>query len=233
MDIAVIAARGGSTRIKHKNIRPFCGKPIIEYAIAAALSSKLFAHVVVSTDSEDIARVAKEAGALIPFVRPPALADNAVPLADVIYHATDWMLQNCGTIRFVCALYANSPLIRVSDLRRGLLNIQDNDADAAIAVARFRSPIHRALQITAGDRLRMLWPEFEMTHSTDVPTMYHHAAHFIWLKVERFMISRRIFTDNSVPVIIPGYLGNDIDDEEDWVTTEVLYDVCKRNGLLN
>ena len=79
----------------------------------------------------------------------------------------------------------------------------------------------------------MLWPEFEMTHSTDVPTTYHHAAHFIWLKVERFMTSRRIFTNNSVPVIIPGYLGSDIDDEEDWVTTEVLYDVCKRNGLLN
>jgi pseudaminic acid cytidylyltransferase len=232
MNAAVIAARGGSTRIPRKNVRPFAGKPMIAHSIAAARAAGVFDRVLVSTDCAEIAGIAKDAGAETPFVRPAELARNEVNLADVLRHALLWLREHGDPPTYACLITATAPFLRPEALREGARRIAENDVDAVTAVTRFPSPAFRALTTDEGGRLRFVWPEYELAHSNDLPETYHDAGQFDWVNVERFLSSGTINGGEVLPVEIPPYLAWDIDTEDDWRTAEILYDLCRRRGWL-
>ncbi len=231
MKIAVIPARGGSKRIPNKNIKEFAGKSIIEYSISVALKSELFDKVIVSTDSEKIAAIAIRAGAEVPFMRPKELSDDHTPTAPVIEHALKWAEKTYGKINIVCCIYSTAPFIRICDLLEGYTKLIENRVSSVFSVTSFPFSIFRSLKIDNGD-LKMFWPEHELTRSQDLPEAYHDAGMFYWLDAKSFLIDKKLYTNNMMPVIIPRVLVQDIDTPEDWETAEVMYETCKKRGLL-
>lgn len=222
MRVAIIPARSGSKRIVGKNIRDFCGKPIISYAIEAAFNSELFEHVIVSTDCPKIAKVANKYGASTPFLREPALSDDFTPIVHVVRDAVNWIEKELGTVEYACCLYATAPLIRSSDIRRGLDLLTSNpNADFAVAVTSFDFPVFRALHTKDG-MLNLVWPEYELTRSQDLPEVVHDAGAFYWGTTEAYRSSDWVIS-KSVPIPIPSWLVQDIDTEEDWLRAELLY----------
>ncbi|NOY76034.1 MAG: pseudaminic acid cytidylyltransferase [Kiritimatiellaeota bacterium] len=232
--IAIIQARGGSKRIPGKNVKPFLGKPIIHYPIERALAcGALFDKVIVTTDSRDIADVAESAGAEIPFIRPPELAADHAITADVMRHAIveSERIYSCR-FDYACCIYATAPFIRESDIRKGLELISSNKRSSVYSVTSFPYPVFRAQKINDKGELEMMWPEYELTRSNDIPEAYHDAGQFYWLDVSVFKREKRMFGAKALPVILPRVLVQDIDSPEDWETAEVLYQVCEKRGIL-
>jgi len=232
MNIAVIPARGGSKRIPDKNIKPFAGMPIIAYSIKAAKTAGIFDKIIVSTDSDKIAQVTKEYGAEVPFIRPSELADDFTPTAPVILHALNWMVENGMPSNYVCCIYATAPLVRSEHIKKGFKLMVEKKVSSVFSVTTFPFPIFRALKIAEGSHLKMFWPEHEITRSNDLPEAYHDAGQFYWMDSKKFLETKKIYTDDALPVILPRYLVQDIDTLEDWETAEVIYEVCKRRGAL-
>jgi pseudaminic acid cytidylyltransferase len=221
MRVAIIPARGGSKRIIGKNTKRFCGKPIIAYAIETALQSELFDRVIVSTDSEDVASIARQFGAEAPFLRPSNLADDYTPIVHVVRNAVQWLEQHVAPVDLACCIYSTAPFLRVDDLRRGLKAFLDSsDADFAVAVTSFDFPIYRALHVQDG-YLQLIWPEHELTRSQDLPEAVHDAAMFYWGRPLSYASNNWIIS-KTVPVYIPRWLVQDIDTEEDWVRAELM-----------
>lgn len=223
MIAAVIPARSGSKRIPGKNIRPFAGRPMICHSIAAALEAGIFDAVYVSTDSEDIARVARDCGAQTPFVRPPELADDHTALAPVLLHALDQIEAEGQTVELLCLVYATAPLLDPAALRQGLEAMRIHQADAVFSVASYPAPVQRALTVAPDGRLRMLWPEHELTRSQDLPVACHDAGQFHWIRPEAFRQQGRLYMERSFPVVIPRHRAQDIDTPEDWERLEALF----------
>ncbi len=223
MNIAIIPARGGSKRIPEKNIRPFFGKPIIQYSITAAVESGLFNRVIVSTDSNKIADVAVQCGAEVPFIRPDEISDDFTPVGDVVHHAlTQLQLEN-ESYEYACCILATAPFVRMEDLNKGLHIIRERKATSAFTVTTYPFPIFRALKITEKKRLEMFWPEHKLTRSNDLPEAYHDAGQFYWLDAGKFLKSREIYSSDAIPVVIPRFMVQDIDTEEDWDAAEKIY----------
>ena len=225
MNIAIIPARGGSKRIPRKNIKLFCGKPIIAYSIMAAKKTKLFDRVIVSTDDHEIANVALEWGAEIPFMRPQHLADDYTTTLDVITHAINWLNKNDAFYDHTCCIYATAPFIRISDLKKGYELLKNNDTNFSFPVTTFPSSIFRALKLTENNTLKMFWPEHLNTRTQDLPEAYHDVGQFYWGKTEAFLENRTILNEHSSPVVIPRYLAQDIDTPEDWEQAELIYSI--------
>jgi len=223
MRVAVIPARGGSKRIPMKNLRPFAGRPIIAYSVTAAIESGVFDRVVVSTDSEAVAATAEELGAEAPFLRPAELADDHTPTAPVIAHALQWLAGHGCQAEHACCIYATAPFLRPGDLRRGLEILTEHRVSSVVAVTTFAFPIFRAFTIADDGRLEMLWPEHELTRSNDLPEAFHDAGQFYWLEVESFLREPRLYRPDSLPVVLPRFLVQDIDTPEDWETAERMY----------
>ncbi|MBN2564011.1 MAG: pseudaminic acid cytidylyltransferase [Phycisphaerae bacterium] len=226
--VAVIPARGGSKRIPNKNIRPFAGKPIITYSIEAATQSGLFDRIVVSTDSDEIARVAEQHGAEAPFRRPANLCDDHTPTAPVIEHAIEWLREHGGAPDYVCCIYATAPFVRSEFLREGFETLRRNGASSVFSVTSFPFPIFRALRKDENGRLSMFWPEHELTRSQDLPAAYHDAGQFYWVHVPRFLETKKLYAADAMSVLLPRYLVQDIDTPEDWETAEILFQVIDR-----
>lgn len=224
MKIAVIPARGGSKRIPGKNIRPFCGKPMISFPLRAAIASGCFDRVIVSTDSERIAETARAEGAEIPFTRPAPLADDHTPTAPVVQHAINWIESQGVTPRLVCCLYPTAPFVLASDLRLGLRALEDAGADFSIAVTRFNFPIQRALRLDVKGRLGMFDPTQYAVRSQDLEPAYHDAGQFYWGSTAAWKQARNPYAATTVPVIIPPWRVQDIDTPEDWIRAERLYE---------
>lgn len=222
MRLAVIPARGGSKRIPRKNIKMFCGKPMIAWSIEAALGSECFDQVVVSTDDEEIADVARRYGALVPFERPAELADDHTGTIPVIRHAVEWFNRRAQPVGSACCLYATAPFISTVDLRRGLDELQGNDCDYAFSVTSYAFPIQRAIRIQDG-RVEMFKPENFNTRSQDLEEAYHDAGQFYWGKAQAWVQERPIFTLRSLPILLPRHRVQDIDTPEDWVRAEWLF----------
>lgn len=220
-ELAIIPARGGSKRIPRKNIRPFAGKPMIRYAIDAARESGLFDHVVVSTDDEEIAAIAAEAGAEVPFVRPPELADDHTPTVPVIAHAIEACRALGWEARFVCCIYPGVPLIRVGDLASALALVREG-APYAFPVAAFPSPIQRALRLGADGTVRPFQPEHAATRTQDLEPAYYDAGQFYWGQTEAWLEGLNIHR-HAKAVVIPEWRVADIDTEDDWVRAEALH----------
>ncbi len=220
--VAVIPARGGSKRIPRKNIRSFCGKPMIAWSIEAALQSKLFAHVIVSTDDSEIADVARGYGAEVPFVRPPELSDDYAGTMDVVEHATQWAVAQGWSVRAVCCIYATAPLIDSADLRRGLELLESGGWSYTFAVTDFAAPIFRSFRQRDDGGIEMFFPDAFAKRSQDLPRALHDAGQFYWGRPEAWLARTRIFDAHSCPVMIPRWRVQDIDTEEDWHRAELL-----------
>jgi pseudaminic acid cytidylyltransferase len=223
MNIAVIPARGGSKRIPNKNIKIFAGKPMISYSIQAAQEAGIFHRIIVSTDSEQIAALASELGAEVPFRRPPELADDHTPTAPVILHALDWLAQHGTPAKHVCCIYATAPFVQPQYLLQGYEKLVTQQVSSVFSVTTFAFPIFRALKINDQGSLEMFWPEHELTRSQDLPQAFHDAGQFYWLNCDIFLRERRVYGRDALPVIIPRYLVQDIDDLEDWDRAEIMF----------
>jgi pseudaminic acid cytidylyltransferase len=223
MKLAVIPARGGSKRIPRKNIKPFVGLPMIAWSIKAALQSQYFDRLIVSTDDEEIAEVAKAYGAEVPFVRPAELSDDRTGTIPVIAHAIDWQTQHGFPALEVCCIYATAPFVQAADLQRGLHILQNTGAEYAFSVTSYAFPIQRALRITADDRLEMFQPEHFDTRSQDLPEAWHDAGQFYWGKAQAWMQHKPIFSHDAAPVPLQRHRVQDIDTPEDWERAEWLF----------
>lgn len=223
MKIAVIPARGGSKRIPNKNIRNFCGKPIIAYSISAAKQTGIFDKIIVSTDSEKIADVSREYGAEIPFMRPPELADDFSGTDSVVLHALEWMIKQTGCqASYVCCIYATAPFVRPEFLLKGLEMLTKEKASAVFSVTTFSYPILRALKVAKTGRMEMFWPEYRLSRSQDLSEAYHDAGQFYWADAKSFLEEKSFFSKNALPFILPRYLVQDIDTPEDWERAELM-----------
>lgn len=223
MNVAIIPARGGSKRIPGKNVKLFAGKPIIAWSIEAARATGIFDRVIVTTDSEEISRVARQYGAETPFVRPPELSDDHTPTAPVIAHSLQWLTENGTPARRACCIYATAPFLRAAAIREGYDLLTSRKVSSVFSITTFPFPILRALRIEEDGHLTMFWPEHELTRSNDLPTAYHDAGQFYWLDCAAFLKGGRLYGRDALPVILPRYLVQDIDTLEDWQTAEYMF----------
>lgn len=223
MRLAVILARGGSKRIPRKNIRNFCGKPMIAWSIEAAKESECFGRIIVSTDDAEIAQVAREYGAEVPFMRPAELADDYSATAPVIAHAIEWQNANGKIASQVCCIYATAPFLEAGDLQQGLKILQSTDANYAFSVASYAFPIQRAIRITSDQRVEMFQPEHFNTRSQDLEEAWHDAGQFYWGNAESWIAKKPMFSLDAAPVLLPRHRVQDIDTPEDWEQAEWMF----------
>lgn len=222
MKIAVIPARGGSKRIPRKNIKPFCGKPMIAWSIEAARASGLFERIVVSTDDAEIAAIAKEWGAEVPFVRPKELSNDYAGTTPVVAHVTQWALDQHLPVSAVCCIYATAPFVQTQDLKLGWEALDSGSWDYAFAVTDFAAPIFRSFKQNADGGLGMFFPEHFATRSQDLPFALHDAGQFYWGRPNAWLTGKQIFDQRSKPVHIPRWRVQDIDTLQDWARAEIL-----------
>jgi N-acylneuraminate cytidylyltransferase len=221
--VAIIPARGGSKRIPRKNIKEFCGKPMIAWSIEAAKSSGCFDKIIVSTDDAKIADVAREWGATVPFMRPAKLSDDYAGTLPVIRHAVEWLSEREAPVDYACCLYATAPFVSADDLRRGWELIQQQGCSYAFSVTSYAFPIQRAVRITESGRVGMFNPEYFNTRSQDLEEAWHDAGQFYWGAAQAWRDEQAIFGEESIPVKLPRHRVQDIDTPEDWARAEWLF----------
>lgn len=222
MKIAIIPARGGSKRIPNKNIKDFNGKPLIAHSIDAAKESGVFDKIIVSTDSDEIARVATDAGAEVPFMRPVELADDYTPTVPVILHAINWLIE-CGfIIDYFCCIYPN-PFITSENIVVAFKLLKEKNVSSLIPVTTFPFPIFRSFKITKQGTLEYIYPENALVRSQDLPEAYHDVGQFYWCNCKTFLETNNILQPDTLPLIIPRYLSQDLDTPEDWEVAEKIY----------
>jgi pseudaminic acid cytidylyltransferase len=221
MNLAVIPARGGSKRISRKNIKEFCGKPMIAYAITAAKQSGLFDHIVVSTDDEEISEIAKAFSAETPFVRPAELANDYTATVPVIAHSIE-ACRNLGwNFDHVCCIYPGVPFIQIDDLRGAYARLTSVDADYCFPITEYPSAIQRALKILDTGKMQPFYPEFQLTRTQDLEPAYFDAGQFYWGKADAWLTNPKIHS-SGVGYMIPNWRVVDIDTPEDWARAEHL-----------
>jgi len=230
MSLCVIPARGGSKRIPRKNIKDFCGNPIIAYSIEAALQSQCFDRVIVSTDDEEIAEVAQAFGAEIPFLRSAELANDHTATLPVIKHALQWFEKNEQLPEYACCLYATAPFIESTYLQAALQQLVDTGARYCFSATRFPFPIQRAIKITESGRVQMFQPEHFNTRSQDLEEAYHDAGQFYWGKTSAFLAEEIIFSESATAYLLPQHRVQDIDTPEDWQRAELMYQVLHQSN---
>ena len=227
--IAIITARGGSKRIPLKNIKPFFNKPIIAYSIEAALSSGLFDEVMVSTDNDQIATVAKQYGAKVPFLRTTYTASDRATIAEVLIEVLNSYRENGKTFDYACCLYPTAPFVTSEKLIKAFDFLLQKNFVSVFPVMSFSYPIWRSLKIDNG-KVEMNYPEYEDSHSQDLPLAYHDAGQFYFFYIDAFFAEQTLFTSNSGAIVIDEMEGQDIDNETDWKMAELKYQLMRKNG---
>ncbi len=227
MRVAVIPARGGSKRIPRKNIREFSGKPMIAHSIDCALQSGLFERVIVSTDDEEITRIATAFGAEVPFCRPRELSDDHTDTTEVIAHAVNWLHLQGADPSAVCCIYATAPFIRQEDIARGLAILESGDWQYVFSATNFAFPIFRSFQKHPSGGLEMFFPEHFKTRSQDLPEALHDAGQFYWGRPQAWLGKVRIFDKTSTVVSIPRWRVQDVDTLEDWERAQIMWQVLQ------
>ena len=229
MNILIIPARGGSKRIPKKNIKSFRGQPMITWSIQAAKEANCFDKIIVSTDSTEIASIAKSEGAWIPFIRPSNLSDDHTTTKTVVLHCIDWLKENKFEPRFVCCLYATAPFVRASDLKNGLELIKKQKEDKFVFTAtNFSFPIQRAIRLNSKGISSMFYPKHFNTRSQDLEKAYHDAGQFYIAKPKIWLEKSNLF-ENSTPILIPNWRVQDIDEEDDWFRAEIMHQILEIN----
>ena len=233
MKICLIPARGGSKRIPRKNIRSFRGKPMIAWSIAAANTSNCFDQVLVSTDDEEIAEVAREHGAEVPFLRPAHLSDDQASTQAVIAHALEWVQKQGVVCEALCCLYATAPFVQADDLRQSQQQLMESRPGTLVfAATSFPFPIQRAIHLDAQGYASMFQPECFSSRSQDLTEAYHDAGQFYWATPETWLTVTNLF-EGMRPLLLPRWRVQDIDTEEDWQRAELLHQLLSEQALIN
>lgn len=227
--LAVIPARGGSKRIPRKNIRQFCSKPIIAYSIEAAVGSGLFDEVMVSTDDEEIAAIARQNGASVPFLRSAEASSDYASTIDVLLEVLKRYRQSGREFSYLCCIYPAAPFVTAEKLRRAFQMLCDSGADTLVPVIPFSYPPQRGFSIQ-GDRLRMKWPENLAARSQDLEPIFHDCGQFYFGRTDALLREKAIFCQNTVPLCLSELEVQDIDNEDDWKLAELKFELMKSNG---
>jgi pseudaminic acid cytidylyltransferase len=230
MKLAVIPARGGSKRIPRKNIRPFHGRPIIGWSIAAAQDSGCFDRIVVSTDDAEIAEVARALGAEVPFIRPPELSDDHAGTIPVIAHAIEWHRREGFRAASVCCIYATAPFVAAQDLRQGLQTLERTHADYVFSATSYAFPIQRAIRLKEDNAVEMFDAANFAKRSQDLEHAYHDAGQFYWGCAEAWTEEVPIFSSTARALVLPRWRVADIDTPEDWECAELMFDAIRRRS---
>ncbi len=228
--IAIIPARGGSKRIARKNIKNFFGKPLIAYSITTAIESKLFNKVIVSTDDEEIARIAKEYGAEVPYLRSASLSDDFTGTAEVIEDMLRFLKESNEEYDYVCTIYATAPFLQIKYLTQGFKELHESDAVNAFSSTTMPFPIQRSFKIDDNGRCEMFTPEHYNTRSQDLEESYQDAGQFYFSKLSQ-KSTEVMFSTDSIPIILPRYLVQDIDTLEDWKRAEYMYESIMKSEI--
>lgn len=231
MNIAIIPARSGSKRIPRKNIKEFCGKPMIAYSIEAALSSGLFSEVMVSTDDQEIAEISKAYGANVPFFRSEKNSDDYTGTGDVSFEVLNEYKKKGREFQYACCIYATAPLITKNRLKQGFDLLTNNMGfDTVFPVGLFNSPIWRSFKCDDTSQVKMNFPTYETSRSQDLPESYFDAGQFYWFKTKKLatLKNKNIFGINKGAIILDELEVQDIDNLKDWDIAEFKYEYRKR-----
>ncbi|CUS49446.1 MAG: pseudaminic acid cytidylyltransferase PseF [Idiomarinaceae bacterium HL-53] len=223
MNLAVIPARGGSKRIPKKNIKEFCGKPMIAWSIEAALSSYCFDRVVVSTDDNDIADIAVAYGAEVPFIRPPELSDDHTGTSPVVRHAIHTLEEQGERFSHVCCIYATAPFLIPASILEGF-NIlkQDERVPYVFSVCSFPYPIQRAVRLSKDNYVEKFEERDFNVRSQDLVDAFHDAGQFYWGKTGAWKEGISVFRGDARGYVLPRFRVQDIDTLEDWERAEFM-----------
>jgi N-acylneuraminate cytidylyltransferase len=228
--LAVIPARGGSKRIPRKNIRPFLGVPLLARTIAMLAGSAVFDRIVVSTDDEEIAQVARAAGAQVPFRRPAELSNDVAGTLPVIAHAIRELEAQGARPELVACVYPAAVLTRPEDLRAALSLLRGSDVDYVFTATSFAFPIQRALRARADGGCEMIWPEHRETRSQDLEAAFHDAGQFYFGRRAAWLEARPLFAARSRMLELPRHRVQDIDTLEDWERAELIFRLLERDS---
>lgn len=221
--VAIIPARSGSKRIPRKNIRSFCGCPIIKYSIDAALNANCFEEVMVSTDDIEIAKIAKKYGASVPFYRSELNSSDRSSTVDTIKEVLHMYDKRGVIFDYVCCLYPTAVFLKPKFLTESLKMMIDKKADSLVSVVKYSYPIQRALKFEKG-KITMLDPNNVRARTQDLEQMYHDAGQFYWLRPRSILEGKEIFSNNSYGFELPEVMVQDIDNEADWMLAEIKYE---------
>ncbi|WP_026496398.1 pseudaminic acid cytidylyltransferase [Butyrivibrio sp. WCD3002] len=230
--IAIITARGGSKRIPRKNIKVFCGKPIIHYSIEAAIQSGIFDEVMVSTDDEEIAEIAKAAGAKVPFFRSAETSSDTATTADVLLEVLGEYEKRGQSFEYGCCIYPTAPFITARKLKEAMDELVKSGAESIVPMQEFSYPPQRGLFIDDKGLVKMLHPEYAETRSQDLQTQYHECGQFYIFRNDAFRIQKDTTMERSIPYIISPVESQDIDNESDWLLAELKYRFLTEQGIL-
>lgn len=225
--VAIITARGGSKRIPGKNTKNFLGKPVILYSIDAAKTAGCFDEVMVSTDSQEIAEVALQGGAVVPFMRSSKTSDDLSTTADVLVEVLQKYQQKGKYFEYACCIYPTAPFLTGEKLLQAYELIVRIQAKSVVPVVKFSFPIFRSLKIENG-LAKMNWPEYAVVRSQDLPPAYHDCGQFYFLRTDSFLKDPKLFTDHTVPIEVPEMEVQDIDSPHDWEIAELKYAILKK-----
>lgn len=227
--IAIITARGGSKRIPRKNIRDFCGKPIIAYSIEAALNSKIFDEVMVSTDDAEIAEVSIRHGAKVPFYRSGDMSDDYATTADVLIEVLQDYIKLGKNFAWACCIYPTAPFVTADKLKASMDKLKKTNADALVPILKFSYPPQRAFVLKA-NKIEYKYPQYEKTRSQDLEAYYHDVGQYYFFKTQYFLKKASLILDNTVPFFLDEREAQDIDVIEDWEIAEMKYrELIKRS----
>ena len=220
--IAIITARGGSKRIPRKNIKEFCGKPIISYSIEAAIKSEMFEEIMVSTDDDEIAEVGKRYGAKVPFLRSEKTSNDYAVTSEVIEEVLLEYKKLGSVFDYFCCIYPTAPFITAKRLKDAMETLISSNADSLLPVVKFSFPPQRCIVIHNG-KVEMKWPEYMNTRSQDLEEFYHDCGQFYAMKAESFLEKNKLITEETIPFLLPEIEVQDIDTTEDWTIAEMKY----------
>lgn len=221
--LAIIPARGGSKRIPHKNIKLFLGRPIIAYSIETALGTGLFEEVMVSTDDTEIAEIARQEGASVPFLRSTENANDYATLADVLVEVVNVYKERGNEFDLICCLLPTAPLISSEDVRSAYDQLVMSTFDSICPVVVFSYPILRSLSIDEKGNLNMNWPEYRFSRSQDLRPAYHDSGTFYWIKASSLLKDKKLLSENGTAIVLDEFRVQDIDTDTDWALAEMKY----------
>jgi pseudaminic acid cytidylyltransferase len=228
MKIAVIPARGGSKRIPRKNIKIFCGKPMIAWSIDVAKATGLFGRIIVSTDDLEIAAVSKSFGAEVPFLRPAELSDDYAGTTEVVAHTIRWAIDQGLDLEAVCCIYATAPFVRAADIMQSWDTIALEGGACSFPVTDYAAPIFRSFSQLPTGGVEMFFPEHYATRSQDLPCALHDAGQFYWARPSYWLSGADFYGSSARPIVIPRWRVQDIDTQDDWERAEIMQNILTR-----
>ncbi len=225
--LCIIPARGGSKRIPRKNIKPFMGKPIIAYSIEAALNSGIFEEVMVSTDDVEIAEVARQYGASVPFLRSAETSNDYATTVDVLLEVVNKYKEQGKSFDVICCLYSTAPFVTSERLKEAASQISDI-VDACFTIVQYSYPIQRSLRINESEHVEMKFPEHLKSRTQDLEKVYHDAGQFYFVKTNSLIAERTVWCKKTAPLILSELEVQDLDTLTDWQLAEMKYQLLKK-----